>query len=290
MSTVFHRIHYLATGGIQSLTLRTTRCPSCGHPQSDSIARKYVVTGLRRCRSCRLLFRVPTLSVQASEGFYQKAYSQGFTTDMPDEQSLAELVKGSFQGGEKDYSTYLSVLDGLGVRRGAKVFDFGCSWGYGTWQLRARGYDVTAFEISRHRADYARAKLGVSVVDELPAGDHSYDVFFSAHVIEHVPSVNQAVSYGLSTLKPGGLFIAFTPNGSEAFRRAMPWNWMRAWGLVHPNYLDDAYYTHSWGSLRHLLSSDPYSTELLQRWSTDRHRAIQGDLSGGELLFVAEAP
>ncbi|HEX7796619.1 MAG TPA: class I SAM-dependent methyltransferase [Vicinamibacterales bacterium] len=288
MSSAVDKARYLLAGVAQNF--RGAQCPSCGASRSDLIARKYVVTELRRCEGCGLMFRLPTFSAEASEDFYQTAYSQGFTTDMPDDRSLAELLNVGFKGTEKDYSVYLSVLEALGVRPGSRVFDFGCSWGYGSWQLQKHGYQVRAFEISRVRATYARAKLGLSVSTELPVGDHSVDVFFSAHVIEHVPSVNDAVRYGLSMLKPGGLFVAFTPNGSDAFRRLMPDNWMKAWGLVHPNYLDDVYYTHSWNTLRYLITSAPYPTELLRRWTIDGHVPTKGNLSGGELLFVAEAP
>jgi Transposase domain (DUF772) len=39
-------------------------------------------------------------------------------------------------------------------------------------------------------------------------------------------------------LSPQGLFIAFVPNGSEAFKRTSP-DWTHLWGEVHPNFIDD---------------------------------------------------
>jgi hypothetical protein len=46
----------------------------------------------------------------------------------------------------------------------------------------------------------------------------------------------------MSILKPGGLFIAFTPNGSAQFRHENERVWSQLWGMVHPNVLDDRYY------------------------------------------------
>jgi hypothetical protein len=146
--------------------------------------------------------------------------------------------------------------------------------------------NVDAFEISPERAAFARHKLGLTVFDRLPSTTTCYDVFFSAHVLEHVPSVAESMSYGLSVLKRGGLFVAFTPNASDPFRRARPRAWMRAWGLVHPNFLDDEYYERAWGRLPHVVATHPYPLEALRRWSVDRRQSVVCDLSGPELLFV----
>jgi 2-polyprenyl-3-methyl-5-hydroxy-6-metoxy-1,4-benzoquinol methylase len=284
------QFHYLVVASASWLSGSRTACPSCGTTASDVVARKHLVTELRRCRRCRLLFRSPTLPAEETKEFYQEDYSQGFTTDLPDATALAALTAARFQGTEKDYAPYLQVLEALGVGPGARVFDFGCSWGYGSWQLCEAGYDVQAFEISKPRAAYARERLGVSTHTTPPAPQASFDVFFSAHVLEHVPSVAGAVSYGLSMLRPGGLLVAFTPNASAAYRRARPERWMQAWGLVHPNFLDDAFYQTNWGTCPHLLASRPYRLETMRGWAAaPRCSATIDDLAGDELLFVMEA-
>src|SRR5687768_14606475 len=97
-----------------------------------TVDRKYLVTTLRRCRRCQLLFRAPTSTHEEQEAFYQEEYQQGFTTDLPDERTLSAYLTSEFRGGEKDYTAYLRVLDALGVLPGQRLFDFGCSWGYGS--------------------------------------------------------------------------------------------------------------------------------------------------------------
>lgn len=282
-------LRYLMAAATAKLRGDSADCPSCRHTGTECVARKHLVTELRRCNRCRLLFRAPTVRADESRRFYQETYSQGFTTEVPDHATLTGLLARGFRGTEKDYSHYLSVLDALGVRPGAKVFDFGSSWGYGTWQLQRHGFDVEAFEISARRAEFARQKLGLSVRHELPEPTRTFDVFFSAHVLEHVPSVSASISYGLAMLKPGGIFVAFTPNGSDPFRRAKPWNWMKAWGLVHPNLLDDRYYKNAWGMHVHLLASSPYSIEEIRRWRVDFRDRTVGDLAGEELCFATVA-
>jgi len=283
------QLHYLMVATTSRLSGTRAACPSCGHEDSDVVARKYVVTALHRCRQCRLLFRTPTLPPAESDAFYQEDYAQGFTTDLPDGATLASLTASRFSGTEKDYRPYLEVLEALGLHERQRVFDFGCSWGYGAWQIREAGFDVEAFEISRPRAAYARDRLAVDVHTALPPAAREFDVFFSAHVLEHVPSVSAVVSYGLEMLKPGGLFVAFTPNASEACRRVRPESWMQAWGLVHPNFLDDEFYRTNWGSRPHLLASHPYDLDGVRAWSNRRAPLTLDSLAGDELLFVLEA-
>src|SRR5579862_3756291 len=111
-------------------------CPSCGMSGSNLVDRKYFVTALRRCTHCQLLFRSPTTSPEEQAAFYQQDYEQGFTTTLPDAHNLRSYLERDFRGTEKDYATYLRVLEALEVESGQRLFDFGCSWGYGSWQLR----------------------------------------------------------------------------------------------------------------------------------------------------------
>jgi 2-polyprenyl-3-methyl-5-hydroxy-6-metoxy-1,4-benzoquinol methylase len=268
------KLKYLATC-LRKLPSRGTKyCPSCGGANSRVISRKYLVTTLRRCGGCQLLFRAPTTSSAENAAFYQSAYKQGFTSDMPDEATLANLVAARFLGSAKDYSTYLAVLTALGAAPGSRVLDFGCSWGYGSWQLANHGFRVTAFEISQSRCHYARQKLGVEAHDRLESLPTThFDVFFSAHVLEHVPSVKQVVDLARISLRPGGLFVAFTPNGSEPFRRRDPKAWQKLWNMVHPNFLDDTFYLRLFPAA--LIASSPYDLDLVKRWDNQTNTRIR---------------
>ena len=147
---------------------------------------KYFVTELRRCANCQMLFRVPTDKEEDNSSFYEEQYTQGFTTELPTPEKLEELKRTMFAGGEKDYSYYIRLLNGLGVTSGSKIFDFGCSWGYGTYQFGQAGLDATAFEIGVSRRKYAERELGVRLVLDMdaaianPAHKEGYDCFFSS--------------------------------------------------------------------------------------------------------------
>lgn len=286
------KVRYLTESAIKRLYHRDSKCPSCGAGQSVLISRKYLVTELRRCNHCKLLYRVPVDSINDSKHFYQSNYKQGITTEMPDSHKLDHFKRTHFRDTEKDYSQIISVLEALGVERGRRIFDFGCSWGYGSWQLRQYGYEVESYEISVPRAQYAAQKLSCNVYqnldDVLENHKSYYDVFFSSHVLEHVPSVLSVIEFAEAILRNNGLFIAFTPNGSDQFRKKAPKQWQKLWGQVHPNFLDDQYYVHQFRRVPYLLSSNPYDLHSENNWSHGDCKQKVLDLSGSELMCVAK--
>ncbi len=58
--------------------------------------------------------------------------------------------------------------------------------------------------------------------------------------LSSVPNVLDVFEQARSSCGPGGLFVAFTPNGSEINRRVGPEDWHSRWGFVHPQLLDGA--------------------------------------------------
>lgn len=281
------RLGYLLTSTRKSLLGEGFSCPSCGCRESTVVSRKYLVTTLRRCGACRLQFRAPTTGAEQSARFYQQDYSEGFTTDCPSDRRLAELLEQGFAGGEKDFSRYIEVIRAAGGEPGQRLFDFGCSWGYGSWQLARQGFEVESFEISAPRARYAREKLGVKVNGELPDEEAGFDIFFSSHVLEHVPSVKRSIEQGMRLLKPGGLFVAFTPNGSARYREVAAESWRKMWGRVHPGFLDECFYQHHFVDRALFIAATPCSPEAIERWSVgEGERRRIGDLEGSELMLL----
>lgn len=291
MAQYLEKIGYLAQQGARRLK-GSKGCPNCGHDRFEIRDRKALVTELRDCTRCRLMYRYPTDPVQVSVDFYQEDYEQGFTTDMPDDAALKHLTDTRFAGHEKDYSPLIELVADLGVPPGARIFDFGCSWGFGSWQFAQAGHDVKAFEISRPRARYAREKLGVEVIDDVGALEAatqlhgSCDLFFSNHVMEHVPSPSDAVAIACKLLKPGGLFLAITPNGSLCYRDAAPKSWHRFWGKVHPNMLNDAFWAREFVAEPHFIGSLPESRDRIAGWAATPGQVLVG-LGSDQLICAA---
>jgi len=282
MSTFIEKAQYFRACLRKRVAGQPLRCPSCCAPQSQVVARKYLVSELRSCHACKLLFRYPLDTEQENLTFYQADYSAGFTTDCPSDRELASLLATRFVGHQKDYAHYIRVLQAVGLPAGADLLDYGCSWGYGTWQLQQAGFKVHGFEISKPRARYAREQMRLHVSSDASELRSGYRCFFSAHVLEHVPAVSKVIDLAKQHLAPGGLFIAFTPNGSRPFRARFPKAFRNGWGRVHPNYLTDEFYWRVFGGRPLLLASSPYDYSDIASW--DRKRQTRLDLSGKELL------
>lgn len=284
------RVKYFFGSLIKVLAGHVIQCPSCGSENSSVMQRKYLVTALRRCEGCGLMFRTPTTTKEENASFYAAEYEQGFTTSLPSQHELQVMVDSGFAGAEKEYRRFISLLENMGAKVGDKVFDFGCSWGYGAWQLMQHGFDVEAYEVPGPRAEYARSKLGVKVPPDLGGvTKESFDVFFSSHVLEHVPCVHEVIQYGMERLKPGGLFVAFSPNGSMAYRRQSPDGWKRSWGLVHPNLLDEQFYQRTFSDASVYLASNPYDADEVSDWAANGGR-LTGRLDGDELMVIVRKP
>ena len=278
---------YLFSSALKYAFGQGVACPSCGGSSGEVLDRKYVVTSLRRCRDCSLLYRTPTTTAEENARFYQSDYEENTTTDTPERARLEELKQENFASLSTSYLKYIEVIEALGANNRQRVMDFGCSWGYGSHQLQQAGFQVDAFEISRSRADYAREKLGVSVLEIKDMPSAAYDVFLSSHVIEHVPSVEEMLALGERLLKPGGLFVAFTPNGSADFRKLNPSGWHRSWGGVHPQLIDDVYLRRSGARRAFIAGSNPYPLELIKKW--DGRESIL-PMTGNELMLAFRKP
>ena len=264
------------------------KCPNCGSTRCETIKRKYIVTALRRCSSCRLLHRIPLDPAGFNDRFYNNDYEQGFTTDLPSDVELKRLIETKFSGTEKDYLHKVAVMLALGLKPEALIIDFGASWGYGAWQLKKSGFQVEGFEIGRARAAFAQEKLFIPMktMDDLTTQSPRYDAVFTSHVLEHIPTVSSTLKVLMDCVKPGGLVIAFTPNGSLGRASKLGSEFHTVWGQVHPVLPDEQYYRNAAGDHPLLLATSPYPLELMKSW--DHQSPASGSLLGEELLAVIQ--
>lgn len=280
MMSYSSKLRYLLWAGTHIVGANTA-CPACSEARTVLVRRKYGVTALYRCPSCEVMFRIPKPNPEKEAKFYQRDYKQGFTTDCPAEDELAKLKDSSFAGTEKDYSTYLAVLQALKLEPGSSIFDFGCSWGYGSWQLQKAGFRVYSWEVSVPRANYAAEMLGCTMYppDELP---EKVDCFFSAHVIEHLTNPRILWETARKVLKPGGRIVTFLPNGNPELEQHNP-NFHQLWNQVHPLLLSPAALTRmgKFHGFDPTCYSSPYDAGRIESSASEGH-----SLLGDELLVL----
>lgn len=265
-------------------------CPYCSNIDTNLIGRKKIILHLRKCAICNLMFRWPKDAIGFNKEFYQSKYRQkGLTTDLPEPDLLDKLKKTNFRGSEKDFSEKIAVLKEL-VPHG-KVLDFGCSWGYSTFQLQEAGYNATGFEISKPRAEFGRNHLGVNIIDEYSDLDKiqasSYDIIFASHVLEHLPTLKGVFERFSFLLKSKGMLVLFVPNcgGENARKYGVRWGPMIC--EKHPLALDRVFFETALPKHGYSIKSfsEPYNPKKIKLYMSGNK--TPGDPRGDELLVCA---
>lgn len=265
------------------------QCTHCGGKSVLKIDQKYFVTHLFECQDCYLQFRHPSDTKTFNERFYQSDYAQddGITTNLPSADILNQMMASDFAGSPKNAEPVLALWQSVFPRlEEVRAIDFGSSWGYMSYQFLKKGVQTQSFEISKPRAAFGNNHLGLDIKSDTHKLIPGNDLFYSSHVIEHVPSIADMVKEAKRLLKPDGIFIAECPNGSSGFRRKNRSGFHQSWGLVHPNYLSDKFYQHLFKTNPYLITSAPFPLDFIHQW--DGKSQVTHDTSGGELLVIAK--
>lgn len=114
----------------------------------------------------------------------------------------------------------------------SKVLELGSGVGYGAKIISEKAKHVLGLDLEKEAVDFANSRYGgdsceFRVFDgyTVSCGDGEYDAIVAIQVIEHVEDEARFIAEARRVLKPGGVFIATTPN--KAFRLKpgqKPWN------------------------------------------------------------------
>jgi 2-polyprenyl-3-methyl-5-hydroxy-6-metoxy-1,4-benzoquinol methylase len=266
------------------------RCPFCDSQKTQLTSRKHLVLQLRQCTDCGLRFRWPKQTPEFSENYYQRNYKQGtFTTELPDKDTLDKYIASGFIGSPGDHSSTIDVLKGL-LPKG-RVLDYGCSWGYVTYQLKRAGYEAVGFEISKPRAGEGRKALGVEIVDSLQKLDAmpsaSFDGIYSSHVLEHLLSLKEVFAFFARVLKPHGIAMVMVPNCGGKLARELGVAWGPMINEKHTLALDADFFQKNMPQFGfHVLTlSDPYEPSQVKN-ALGKPGFLPAE--GQELMVVAQ--
>jgi len=115
----------------------------------------------------------------------------------------------------------LALLDRLGVRPPATVFDAGCGWGVTLEALEKGGYHTTAMDISRRTLELldrpGRRLIQADLTKPIPGATERYDAVLALDVIEHLDDDRGAVAWLASLVRPGKFLVLSVPALPELF-------------------------------------------------------------------------
>ncbi len=264
-------------------------CPYCGPSSAVRLVRrKKFIMDILECGTCRLIFRWPVDTPQEHDVHYHDEFAvDAPQIALPGPEELRSLMQSNFAGSALDLNAKIRVLKAL--RETGRVLDFGCSWGYGTFQLRQHGYDAMGFEISKPRADYARKELSLVVIDSLdelnslPAS--SFNIIFSNHVLEHILPIGDALVSLTRLLTKDGIAFHVLPNFTG--RSARTGMWLKWIGEDHPIAPTIEFFEGAFprAGLQPQFGSSPFDENTITSppGASEKTLAVDGD----ELLVVA---
>lgn len=202
---------------------------------------------LRKCgnAACGLVWLDP----KPLESELHKAYADYFTHGdygRSDSRKLRDVARQAIRALEQLWLALLfqrsarSQIDTLflnGLPKG-RLLEVGCGEGRLLAKMRRRGWDVEGQDVDPAAAEQARrisgAKLHVGDLTQLGLAAGSYDAIVMNHVIEHAHDPTALVRECRRLLKPGGLFVATTPNPSSFGHAKFGAAWL---GLDPPRHI-----------------------------------------------------
>jgi 2-polyprenyl-3-methyl-5-hydroxy-6-metoxy-1,4-benzoquinol methylase len=281
------KIKYFLNSLLKILSRKNIYCPSCYSKNYNLVKKKFLVTSLKRCMNCKLLYRSPSASNDENKKFYNNEYEHGFTTNLPDKINLSKMLNSNFANTEKNFSNKIKILKVLSnnfAPKNSKLFDYGCSWGYGSYQLMKK-FNVKAYEISKKCANFAAKNLDIDIISKNKLkSKKKFDFFFCSHVLEHVPNVSNLLRFAMRVTKKDGFILFFTPNGSN-YHQKINKNYHKLWGMFHPNLLDEKFYQSFFIKKIYYIGSSDYNLLNIKIFFKKKKVFID-KLSGDELLII----
>ena len=107
---------------------------------------------------------------------------------------------------------FLNILNSY-LSPNAEVIDFGAGAGRNAYDIKGRVNRIIGVDLSPRVLENPLLDQGVICdVSNLPFPDASFDLGFSIYVLEHIRQPEQFTREVARVLKPGGYFLAMTPN------------------------------------------------------------------------------
>lgn len=241
------RVQFALKMALARMQSGRNRCPYCESCLHYRLQRKWLLIEARKCAYCGLIFRYPTDGADAATHFYENGYSGQQATDLPDQNTLANLLQTNFANSAYDKAHRIDFLKSIKDR--GRVLDFGCAWGYSLHQLKTGGYEPSGFELARNRAEFGRQYLKVDIQHDVSALKSQYastfDIIYTDHALEHTSNLRQPLELFAHLLNAQGRLVVFVPNGSSLLGRQLGVGWGPFIGESHTVAFSDRWFAEN---------------------------------------------
>ena len=178
------------------------------------------------CADCDFIYQSSILDDNGMQLLYR---------DWIDQQRSLLKKQNAGAGLYRQYAGQIQTLSRLGglQPQQTRVLEFGMGWGYWSRMAQAHGLDVSGFELSPQRREYAR-QMGVRVIDELSDGEGEFDCIYANQVFEHLPDPAATLAALRQRLKPGGIIYIRVPDGRGIDGYLARRGWSPELDAIHP--------------------------------------------------------
>lgn len=233
--------------------MRKVPCNFCGREQTilvnegrDLYLNRFQNYRIVRCLNCGLIYQNPQLTADELLSHYPRDKYELYRDDIAgNKKSIKQLdFRHSMTRRCRQVELYHPTP--------GRLLEVGCATGGFMATMRNRGWQVVGVELNPEAANYGRQVLGLDIhsgkIEDIDFEEKSFDVVAMWDVFEHVLDPKHTLTVVRKILKPGGLFVAATPNPSSLEARVFGDAWA------------------GWDRPRHLYI---YSPEVLRRYLQD---------------------
>ncbi len=118
-----------------------------------------------------------------------------------------------------------------------KILDLGCGEGTRLNYLIGKnkkgvGIDISRTAINLARKKYSNLQFVQADLARIPLKDNSFDLVYSAFVLEHISDHNKALNEGIRVIQKRGYFVLIAPNYGSPNRSSPPFKGSRLKKLI----------------------------------------------------------
>lgn len=137
-----------------------------------------------------------------------------------------------------NFSRYVNDLEKLSLYLKKKpkdisILEYGMGWGYWSRIANSMNFDVSGFEVSQSRINYA-SKNNIKIISNIDnLKNFSFDFIYSFAVFEHISNPYEMLKSLKSLLNEKGLIYIYVPNGIFAENKFNK-SWRASKDSLHP--------------------------------------------------------
>ena len=188
-----------------NLTTDNFKCYLCGNSNCSLIhdnIRYNLASRPYRCNACGFVFLYPRMTSEEEKEFYEKKYRYFYES-----QPLEDHWRESLPEAKKRVLRFKELYT-----KDTRLLEIGCASGFFLSEVRGNVKTATGVELTKEYVKYAVSR-GLDVRESLDEiTDHSCDLIFMFHVLEHIDDPVKYLKEVKKKLSPDGNLIIEVPN------------------------------------------------------------------------------